>query len=113
MSLFFDTQFQLPEGEIATCSAWSNSEYNQILAVATDKPRVVFVNEEGKTLPSFEISRGKIQPVCLKWHPHTQSMAIGWSDGKCSYSLTLKAASPSGMRTSGRRERTSSCTRRP
>jgi len=51
------------------------------LAIATNKPRIIFVNEEGKMLPNFEIQRGKILPVCLKWHPVFQSLAIGWSDG--------------------------------
>jgi intraflagellar transport protein 140 len=81
MSLFFDNQFALPQGETAIKSAWSNNDFNMILAIATDKPRVIFVNEEGTQLPNFEIQRGKTTPVCLKWHPVFQSLAIGWSDG--------------------------------
>lgn len=80
MSLFFDTHYSLPEGETAITSAWSSGEYN-ILAIATSKPRVIFVSEEGKVLPNFEIVRGNVTPVVLKWHPSFQSLAIGWSDG--------------------------------
>ena len=81
MSLFFDNHFALSQGETAIKSAWSNNDFNMILAIATDKPRVIFVNEEGTQLPNFEIQRGKTTPVCLKWHPVFQSLAIGWSDG--------------------------------
>jgi intraflagellar transport protein 140 len=81
MSLFFDSQFTLPEGETVEQSAWSNSEVNMVLAVATSKPRIVFVNEEGKQIPNFEIGRGKVVPTFLRWHPLVQSLAIGWSDG--------------------------------
>jgi len=81
MSLFFDNHFALPQAETAVTSAWSNNDFNMILAIATNKPRVVFVNEEGVQIPNFEISRGKTQAVCLKWHPVFQSLAIGWSDG--------------------------------
>jgi len=28
-------------------TAWSNTDFNMILAVATNKPRIIFVNEEG------------------------------------------------------------------
>lgn len=70
MSLFFDNHFTLPEGEIAVTSAWSNNDFNMILAIATNKPRILFVNEEGKQIPNFEIQRGKTQPVFLKWHPN-------------------------------------------
>jgi intraflagellar transport protein 140 len=52
-----------------------------VLAVATSKPRIVFVNEEGKQIQNFEISRGNVKPTYLKWHPLIQSLAIGWADG--------------------------------
>ena len=89
MSLFFDSHFALGPDEEAISSAWSNNDFNMILAIATNKPRIIFVNEEGKMLPNFEIQRGKILPVCLKWHPVFQSLAIGWSDGCVTLSLTL------------------------
>jgi hypothetical protein len=47
MSLFFDSHFNLPEGEVAVSSSWSNNDFNMLLAIATNKPRIIFVNEEG------------------------------------------------------------------
>ena len=82
MSLFFDSHYELPPGQKAITSAWSNNDFNMILAIATNKPSIIFVNEEGVQVPNFEIGRGNTQPVCLKWHPIFQSLAIGWSDGK-------------------------------
>ena len=68
MSYFFDNHLNLsPEQAVTT--AWSNTDFNMILAVATNAPRIVFVQEEGNIVPNFEISRGKISPVALKWHP--------------------------------------------
>jgi len=59
MSLFFDNHLQLtPEKAVTT--AWSNTEFNMILAVSTSAPRIIFVQEEGNVVPNFEISRGKI-----------------------------------------------------
>ena len=55
MSLFFDSHFALPTGETARQCSWSYTDFNTILAISTDKPRIVFVNEEGKALPHFEI----------------------------------------------------------
>jgi len=45
--LFFDNHFALAQGEQAICSSWSSNDFNMLLAIATDKPRVVFVGEEG------------------------------------------------------------------
>lgn len=42
---------------------------NMILAIATNKPRIVFVNEEGVLLPNLDVQRGTTAPVCMKWHP--------------------------------------------
>ena len=81
MSLFFDSHYALPNGLEAVTSAWSNNDFNMVLAIATNKPSIIFVNEEGIPVPNFEIMRGKTQAVCLKWHPVFQSLAIGWSDG--------------------------------
>jgi hypothetical protein len=55
MSLFFDNHFTLPQGETAISSAWSNNDFNMMLAIATSKPRIIFVNEEGILVPNFEI----------------------------------------------------------
>ena len=82
MSLFFDNHFALPQGEVAVMSSWSSNDFNMVLAIATSKNRIIFVNEEGVQVPNFEIARGTTQPVCLKWHPLYHSLAIGWSDGK-------------------------------
>lgn len=69
MSLFFDSHYTLNAGEKATCSSWSNNDFNMLLAIATDRPRVVFVGEEGQIMPNYEVSRGKTTPAVVKWHP--------------------------------------------
>ena len=58
MSLFFDSHVLLEGGEKATMTSWSHSEFNMILAVATDAPRIILVGEEGNVLPDIEINRG-------------------------------------------------------
>ena len=78
MSFFFDYHVALGS-EKAIATAWSNSEFQPILAVATNKPRIVFVQEEGAITPNFEISRGKV-PLIMKWHPVFPALAIGWED---------------------------------
>ena len=77
MSLFFETHVMM-EGEEAVSCAWSNNDFNMILAVATNAPRIIFVNEEGAVLPDFEILSGKNQVNLIKWHPVFQALAIGW-----------------------------------
>ena len=79
MSFFFDYNMQLKNETVIT-SAWSNSEFQPILAVSTSQPRVIFVQEEGTVVPNFDISRGKIATV-LKWHPQFPGLAIGYEDG--------------------------------
>jgi hypothetical protein len=54
MSLFFETNVMM-DGEQAVSCAWSNNDFNMVLAVATNAPRIIFVNEEGAVLPDFEI----------------------------------------------------------
>lgn len=68
MSYFFDNHLNLGPEE-AVCTAWSNTEFNMILAVATNAPKIIFVQEEGTILPNFQIVRNRIKPVALKWHP--------------------------------------------
>jgi hypothetical protein len=52
MSYFFDNHLNLtPEETI--CTAWSNTEFNMILAVSTNAPKIIFVQEEGNVLPNF------------------------------------------------------------
>lgn len=79
--MFFDNLVQMEENEHCLLSAWSNSEVNVKLAVATNKPRIIFMNDEGTIEPNFEITRGKNQITQMKWHPTIHALAIGWSDG--------------------------------
>jgi hypothetical protein len=81
MSMFFDNFVQMENGEQALQSAWSNSEVNVVLAVTTNKPRIIFVNDEGGIIPNFEIMRGKTPVSQLMWHPSNNALAIGWKDG--------------------------------
>jgi len=80
MSYFFDNHLSLGQEE-TICTAWSNTDFNMILAVSTNAPHIIFVQEEGNIVPNFEISRGKVKAVALKWHPIFQALAIGWEDG--------------------------------
>jgi len=81
MSYFFDNHLNLgPEETI--CTAWSNTDFNMILAVSTNAPKIIFVQEEGNIVPNFQIARNRIKAVALKWHPEVQALAIGWEDGK-------------------------------
>jgi hypothetical protein len=59
MSLFFDNHVLLEETEKAILTSWSHNEFNMLLAVATDLPRIIFVGEEGNLMPELEIRRGK------------------------------------------------------
>lgn len=79
MSFFFDYNLALKKEEAIT-TAWSHSEFQPILAVSTNAPRIIFVQEEATMVPDFEIKRGKIASV-LSWHPLFPSLAIGWQDG--------------------------------
>lgn len=80
MSMFFDNHV-LMDGEEAVHQAWSNSEFNMVLAVATSLPRIVFVSEEGQVVPNFDINRNRTPIQALKWHPSQQALAIGYQDG--------------------------------
>ena len=79
--MFFDTYVQMEGNEKCLQSAWSNSEVNVVLAVSTDTPRIVFMNEEGAIIPNFEIMRGKTYVEKMCWHPIIHALAIGWADG--------------------------------
>ena len=79
--MFFDTQVLLENKEECQRSAWSNSDLNAILAVATNKPRVLFMNDEGSIMTNHELQRGNVTVATLKWHPVTHALAIGWADG--------------------------------
>jgi hypothetical protein len=47
------------EDEQALLSSWSNNDFNVVLAIATNLPRIIFVSEEGVVVPNFQIQRGK------------------------------------------------------
>ena len=81
MTMFFDNLVQMENNEQCLLSAWSNSEVNVMLAVATNTPRIVFMSDEGTMVPNFEITRGKNHITQMKWHPVLHALAIGWSDG--------------------------------
>ena len=81
MTMFFDNLVQMQNNEQCLLSAWSSSEVNVVLAVATNTPRIIFMTDEGTMLPNFEIQRGKNQVTQMKWHPVIHALAIGWSDG--------------------------------
>lgn len=78
--MFFDNHV-LMEGEQALLSAWSNNEFNVMLAITTSSPRVIFVTEEGGIVPNFDIRRNGMTVTSLIWHPMIQALAIGWQDG--------------------------------
>ena len=80
MSMYFDNHVAT-ENEQCLRSEWSSNETNMVLAVATDKPRIIFMGEDGAIMPNFEIARGKNAVVQMKWHPVAHSLAIGWQDG--------------------------------
>lgn len=69
MSLFFDNHVLLEGGEKATMTSWSHNEFNMILAIATDAPRIILVGEEGMILPDIDIKRGKTAISQIIWHP--------------------------------------------
>jgi hypothetical protein len=64
MSQFFDKHLLL-EGENVITSSWSANEQNMCIALATDAPRIIFVNDEGVVAPNFEIKRGKTKATFL------------------------------------------------
>ena len=49
--------------------AWSNNEFNMILAIATTLPRIIFVTEEGQVQPQVEIIKNKTAIQQMAWHP--------------------------------------------
>ena len=78
--MFFDNHV-LMDGEQALHSAWSNNDYNMVLAVTTNAPRIIFIQEDGTVVPNFEIARNKVPVAQIAWHPLLQALAIGWQDG--------------------------------
>ena len=62
MSMYFDNHVAT-ENEQCLRSEWSSNETNMVLAVATDRPRIIIMGEDGTIMPNFEIARGKNQVV--------------------------------------------------
>ena len=56
--MFFDNHVLL-EMEKATFTSWSFSDFNMVLAIATDLPRILLIGEEGNIMTDYEIKRGK------------------------------------------------------
>lgn len=61
------------------CAAWSNSEFQPLLAISTSHPRIIFLQEE-VIVNEYEIIKGK-PALAMKWHPVFLSLGIGWADG--------------------------------
>jgi len=82
-SLFFEYRCSVGRSELDQVFAWSNSEEDPILAVATRgfaTAKVVFFREEGQPLLEHSIKRPGDANV-LSWHPKRRILACGWSDG--------------------------------
>ena len=81
MSHYLDYGFQFTK-EKPICAAWSNSEFQPLLALATTLPRVIFLQEE-VIVQEYEINKGK-KCTALKWNPLYLSLGLGWEDGSVS-----------------------------
>eukprot|EP00743_Colponemidia_sp_Colp-15_P005070 GILK01005459.1.p1 GENE.GILK01005459.1~~GILK01005459.1.p1 ORF type:complete len:1424 (+),score=370.05 GILK01005459.1:129-4400(+) len=80
MSLFFDYKALLPQNSIALRTAWSSSEHNALLAIATNNNQVCLFQDEGDRLEDVQITRQKVARF-LAWHPSAPVLAVGWEDG--------------------------------
>lgn len=83
MSLFFDYKVSLAD-EQPIFSAWSNSEYQPILAVSTRVGKVHLYTEEGESHTKTLMARPSI-PNQLMWHPYLPILYCFWEDGVISY----------------------------
>ncbi len=81
MTQYMDRGFQFTK-EKPICAAWSNSEFQPLLALSTTLPRIIFFQEE-TLVDDYMISKGK-QCTALKWHPMYLRLGIGWADGSVS-----------------------------
>ena len=82
-SLFFEYKCSVGRSELDSVFAWSYSEEDPILAVATRgfaTAKVAFFREEGQSLLEHSIKRPGDANV-LAWHPKRRILACGWSDG--------------------------------
>jgi len=81
MTHYVDYGFQFTK-EKPICAAWSNSEFQPLLALSTTLPRVIFLQEE-VIMGEYEINKGK-KCTALKWHPMFLTLGLGWEDGTVS-----------------------------
>mmetsp|Transcript_5948 Transcript_5948/g.5235 ORF Transcript_5948/g.5235 Transcript_5948/m.5235 type:complete len:108 (+) Transcript_5948:50-373(+) len=78
MSIFSDTNCEIPNGETSHLIAASHTSVNPILAVAT-QTGVIFFNDSGEKL-EYELRRS-IPPTAMAWHPNYNVLAVGWKSG--------------------------------
>jgi intraflagellar transport protein 140 len=83
MSLFFDYKANLSD-EQAVLSAWSNSEYQPLLAVSTRLGKIYLFSEEGESQSKIQLARPSISSQ-LFWHPYLPILFSCWDDGVISY----------------------------
>ena len=83
MSLFFDYKVNLNDEQVAL-AAWSNSEYQPLLAVGTRMGKIHLFTEEGEAQTKNIMAR----PCALSqlfWHPYLPLLYACWDDGAVSY----------------------------
>ena len=83
MSLFFDYKVNLPDEQAVLC-AWSNSEYQPVLAVSTRSGKVLLFSEEGESHSKVQMARSTY-PSQLFWHPYLPILFSCWEDGVICY----------------------------
>jgi hypothetical protein len=82
-SLFFEYKCTVGRADLDSVAAWSHSQEDPIVAVATRgfaTAKVVFFREEGQQLLEHSVKRPG-QANVLEWHPKRRILACGWSDG--------------------------------
>ena len=83
MSLFFDYKVSFSD-EQAILSAWSNSEYQPLLAVGTRFGKIYLFTEEGESHSKVQMARSSV-PSQLFWHPYLPILFSCWEDGIITY----------------------------
>ena len=83
MSLFFDYKVSLSDEQAVLC-AWSNSEYQPVLAVGTRLGKVHLFSEEGEISQKIQMARPSY-PSQLFWHPYLPILYTCWDDGVICY----------------------------
>lgn len=83
MSLFFDYKVNLSDEQVILC-AWSNSEYQPLLAVGTRIGKIHLFTEEGESHSKNQLARSSL-PSQLFWHPYLPVLYSCWEDGVICY----------------------------